>query len=371
VKSQDAPPLILDVSNVCRDKDLEPVGTSASWSRLEALVSALEASEIEYLTIYYVADRSLHYSLDLAGQKAFRRLEREGVAEQRRFADERIVELAFGSTSDYRGALVATCDYFDEFRRSYPEIQPGSGRAVRWRADDTGAPIPHLTDFGNRTHHRMSAKEEKGELAERRLRRRSIQEKAFAAYFRCTNDSCLVARLWPERLQELPHYDEETDTFVCPSCGGQLDQLGRRLPAVQLIVYLDGAERSRLLLESGNGLDIGRADAKGCIGLDRFIPTDRVRAISRRHLHTELQGTRVTIRDLKSKNGTLLRRRLAETGETRSLPVDRAETWALRDVVVLPGGISIERSGRRHPMVGERLPESTGLPSEVGPTTHS
>lgn len=354
-----APVIIIDASNVCRDADLAPRGQVAAWARLEALIAELKRSgEVHFSSVYVVADRSLHYSLDRDGQQALRRLERDGKAEQRRFADERIVELAFSSTSQLQGALIATHDFFDDFRRTYPEIQSSPARAVGWRANDRGAPTPYLREFGDRTHQRVSRKEEEGELAERRLRRQDVQQRAAATYFRCVNTaSCLVAKLWPERLEELPRYDEAGDTFVCPSCGSALEHGGRRAAAVQVIVYLSDQERARLLLEEGVDLDIGRVDAKGCIGLERHVAAEHVAAVSRRHLHLELRGSEVTITDLQSKNGTSLRQRRAERDELRRLRPGAPERWGLRDAVVLPGGITLERSGRRHPMVGQRRPE--------------
>lgn len=369
MKQLGAPVIIIDASNVCRDRDLAPLGVPASWARLEALLHALEGSPIVFSNAYVVADRTLHYALDSAGQQALRRMEKAGAAEQRRFADERIVELAYASTSHLRGALIATQDQFDDFRRSYEEITSTTGRAVRWRADKVGRPVPEQRDFESRTHQRMSRKEEEGEIAQRRLRRQDVQQRAVATYFRCTNRSCLVAKLWPDRLEELPGYDEQNDRFACPSCGAKLEVGDRRAPAVQVIVLVDGVERTRLLLEEGVDLDVGRVDAKGCVGLERHTPKGRAVTLSRRHLQLRLRGTDVTATDLDSKNGTWIRPRRAHDGHKRRLKQRSPEPWQLRDAVVLPGGITLERSGRRHPLVGQRPPGDGDTNPRAAPTT--
>src|SRR5262245_1005411 len=128
----DAPPLIIDAANICRDRTLSPRGLRTAWVRLEALVAAMHAAPIYYSLAHIVADGSVLVELDDTGRRTIRRLERDGRAEQHPFADERILELAFSPSSPYFGALIATLDQFDDFRRSYPEIARSGRRAVRW-----------------------------------------------------------------------------------------------------------------------------------------------------------------------------------------------------------------------------------------------
>jgi len=64
----------------------------------------------------------------------------------------------------------------------------------------------------------------------------------------------------------------------------------------------------------------------------------------------------VTATDLNSKNGTWIQPRRADDGSKRRLKEDSPELWQLRDALVLPGGITLEQSGRRHPLAGQRPP---------------
>ena len=60
------------------------------------------------------------------------------------------------------------------------------------------------------------------------------------------------------------------------------------------------------------GIEIGREDAQRCIGLGRFLNSQGVAAVSRNHLRIFVDGERVEVEDLGSKNG------LAWSPESRS-----------------------------------------------------
>jgi len=341
--------LLIDLSNVCRDDRLIPVGKDADWHRLRALLDAIDRVEdIQYSGYYLVADRTLRGRLDVAGKRELRSAESDGYLEIQEFADERLVELAFGSSA-LTDPILVTNDWLDDFRRSYPELD--SALAVAWEPEGNGRPRPTLRQFGTRTHYRVSRKEEEGELRRRRLLRQEVQEEAARWYYQCSSRTCAIAAFWPEQLEELPKFDTDTRQFVCPGCGSRLTRRGERQPAVQVIVYQGHREVARLLVETG--IELGRADDPGCIGLARFVDGPSVAAVSRKHVRVHVDGERVEIEDLGSKNGTRIEPRLDGRAATQLAPGRRVD-WKLRDAVVLPGGIRLERSGRRLPMTGER-----------------
>ena len=369
VRRPQPPAVLIDASNICRDASVRPVGPSAAWERLEQLTAALRRSSFEFSRTYVVADASLAFKLDERGRRELRVLEREGLAEQCKFADERLLELAFGSQSEFLGALIVSHDFFDDFRRRYPELETAS--AIGWESDEKGDIAVALRDFGARTHLRVSRKEEETELVERRLRRREVQERAFASYFQCVNPRCLVARLWPRHIEELPRYDEKADRFVCPGCGEGLEVVGIRQPAVQVIGYLDGTEMFRIIVEEGGQLALGRSDANGQVGLDRYIPKERMSEISRRHLVLTLRNGDLFVADNGSKNGSSIGHRTAQPADRQQLRDGEFVDWMLRDVVFLPAGITLERSGRRLPMAGDRADDRTRPGPDSSPTTNS
>jgi len=361
-----SPSILIDASNVCRDASLRPRDEPTSWARLTDLVRGLEESDIGFSEVYVVADRSLRRHLAEEGQQALRRLERAGQAEQTRFADERLVDLAYGSGSKFFGGLIASHDFFDDFRRRYPELD--NGKAVGWAGDESGTPYPRLRDLGERSHVQMSRKEEEGELADRRLRRRDVQARAAGNYFKCISSSCLIAQLWPDRLEELPRYSESDDTFRCPRCGDQLEVGAARAAAVQVIVFAGETEVCRVFVEEGHAVDLGRLDAKGCVGFERYIAEDESSEVSRRHVRVEVRGERASITDLDSKNGSAIGPRQSAPDARVALRAGDKTAWPLRDAIFLPGGIRLERSGRRLPISGER-PASDSDTYPTGPAT--
>ena len=91
---------------------------------------------------------------------------------------------------------------------------------------------------------------------------------------------------------------------------------------------------ARLLIETG--IEVGRADARRCIGLARFLSAHDVAAVSRRHLQIFVEGDRVEGEDLGSKNGTRIEPRVQGRLPTDLAPGARV-AWKLRDAVSLPG----------------------------------
>lgn len=363
MSGQEGPVLVIDASNVCRDDRLHPVGVEASWGRIDALLDAIDRSRIiDYVGYFLVADESLRNRLSREDRDAFDHRLALGELEQLRVADTRLVELTFGKTSPFASAVIASNDYLDDFRRSHPEID--HAMAVSWGADDSGRPTPVLRPFGERAHQLLSGKEEEGELKRRRLERRRVQDEAARWYFRCRSTSCALAQFWPERLEELPAYDSATGQFVCPGlgCGRPLERLGERRPAVLLVVFKDGDEAARLLVE--DGVEVGRSDASRCIGLSRFFACP---AVSRHHVRVSVERDDVFVEDLGSKNGSALRRRRSRD-DLQELRPRRRVRWALRDVLELPDGITIERSGRRLPFRGEQLIDDAPDTSGAGET---
>ncbi|MEI2639965.1 MAG: FHA domain-containing protein [Microthrixaceae bacterium] len=350
--------LLVDLSNVCRDNDLAPLGVDTAWRRLQALLNAISENEIiEFRGYILVADETLRRRLDRGGRAAFDAERDAGRLEEREFADERLVELALGSDSPVESPVLVTRDFLDDFRRTYPELDSAS--AIAWTGDTNGAPVPVLRAFGTRTHHRISKKEEEGELYRRQLRRREVQDEAARWYFRCTARSCPIAAFWPDHIEELPRYDSTKKIFVCPGCREELERGSERKQAVQILVYDSDREVARLLVE--NGVEIGRSDAQGCIGIDRFLANERASTVSRRHLRVSVEADHVFVEDLDSRNGTVMRPRRPGR-KAISLRSGSRIAWEVRDALVLPDNIRLERSGRRFHFRGDRVLD--GAPDE-------
>lgn len=353
----DGPLVVVDLSNLCRDRRLLAPRVKADLTHLDRFRAALEASSIPFGRLQCVADRSLPSLLGSADKRRLRDMEQEGTLEFSTIADERLLELAIGEAAE-PGTVIASMDHFDDFRRAYPTIQGCTDHFLGWEPGPTGSAMRVFwRDMGVHSHHVLSRKEEGAELKARRLARRSIVRRATETYFHCDNPECVLAQLWPERLPDLPRFDDESQQFVCSSCSGELTVGDPRPLATQLIVFLHGAEQFRLLLDEGGRVEVGRRDSRGCVGLEPRLGTEVAAAVSRRHSAFGRRDGHVTVEDLGSRNGTVLRG-LDGHGPDERLHPGVVKVIGRRHSVALPSGITVELSGRAVPLDGERAPDT-------------
>ena len=243
--------------------------------------------------------------------------------------------------------LVASMDAFDDFRRQYPEIQGSTDRFVGWEPAGRSAISLFMRDMGVHDHWRISRKEESEVLRARRIEKEEVVRRATERFFRCDNEQCLLAQLWPERLSELPRYRQDSDDFVCPSCADPLVDAGPRPAFVQLIVFAAGEEQFRFSVPEGGTVGLGRTDAPNRIGLERALPVETLASVSRSHATFELTEGSLRVRDEGSTNGTELRRTGGASHHVEKLRPGDAVVFGPRATLSLPGNITIERSGRR------------------------
>jgi hypothetical protein len=151
------PLVVVDLSNLCRDQRLLPTGLNADDHLLERFTNGLDASDIAFGELRCIADRSLRPLLGPGGGRRLRHLEQSGTLEYSSIADERLLELAFGSEADPT-TLVASMDNFDDFRRTYPAIQGSTDRLVGWEPGAGETVQVFLRDMEVHPHHRLSRK---------------------------------------------------------------------------------------------------------------------------------------------------------------------------------------------------------------------
>jgi hypothetical protein len=130
-----------------------------------------------------------------------------------------------------------------------------------------------------------------------------------------------------------------------------------RSAASQLIVFLNGEEQLRLLLEEGDRVVVGRKDSKGCVGLESRLPSCGVDAVSRSHVAFTRNAGRVEVEDLGSRNGSAMRW-VDGTHDDVRLDLGVPQVVGQRNAVALPSGITIELSGRFLPLDGQRPPDA-------------
>ena len=346
--------MLVDLSNVCRDEGLCRRGRRADLNAFRQLTEALNEHPVRFGRLCAVADRSLFSLLEKDERAKFKQLVADQVVVETRMADETLIAAAFGERSSFRGGIIVSRDGFADFRAKYPEIQGSTQRFLDWRRDPKGKLTVRFRDMGRFTHMRISRKIEEGEYKQRRMFRTTVRDRAIHQRYRCVAADCVQAKAWPDWLPQMPEYDRRDDSFRCPSCGGRLELVGTRPKSAQLVVFVDGREACRLLLEEGEDLVLGRDDRKACMGLSSYVSTEMASEISRRHAQFSLERGVVRVEDLGSKNGTWL--------ETRKGAFKRQQLHAERPVplgnvtrVRVASDVVLELSGRKNPFDGIRL----------------
>ena len=122
-------------------------------------------------------------------------------------------------------------------------------------------------------------------------------------------------------------------------------------------MVLHGAEHFRPLHDEGERVEIGRRDAKGCVGIESRIGSEATSAISRQHIAVTRSDGHVAVEDLGSRNGTVLRWIDGSHPDER-MQAGIRKVIGRRNAVALPSDITIEVSGRTVPLDGERAPET-------------
>lgn len=348
------PWVLVDLSNLCRDERLCRRGHRADLRAFDRLIEALGQDTRRFGRVRAVADRSLFRYLDANDKQRLRGLESDGVVVVTPMADPTLIEAAFSPRSPFLGALIVSRDGFADFRIDYPEIQGSKDRFLDWEVKRNGGLAVRFRDMGHFTHMRISRKVEEGDFKDRKMFNTIVRDRAVRQRYRCASSDCLLAKLWPESLPQLPEYDRREDCFVCPGCGGKLEVVGTRPPSTQLVVFAAGAEVCRILLEEGDRFVIGRDDRSNCIGLSKYVSDTIATEISRKHLAVALVDGMVLVSDLGSKNGSQMETR---KGRFERVKLEPGEDYPLgrANRVRLASDVVVELSGRRNPFDGVRL----------------
>jgi len=349
---EDGPAVLVDMSNVCRDRSLCTEGKKADFRAFTRVLSGLKQSPWKLGGVLAIADRNLHHFFNREDLAQYRKLEEKGIIRETPIADDLLIAYAFEEGTGASGGVIVSMDGFADFRPQYPEIQGSTDRFIGWKVTSSAQVRLFYRDMGVFTHQKISRKVEEGEFKARKILHTSVRDRAVRLAYRCANPVCDLARNWPDMLPEMPEYDRRDDSFRCPECGQRVEYAGSRTPTSQVIVFHDGRERRRILLEDGQTIVFGRKDRKGAVlGPGRDIPESAAKQISREHLRLSMIDGMVTVEDLGSKNGTAIESRRGS--DRRVLRKGDEVPLVSRVRLRLPGDIVLELSGRRNPFAGD------------------
>lgn len=342
-------PVVIDLSNICCDRRLDDGDQLARWERYEALLRSL-ADHLGYVAeVLAVADANLERKLDAAGKRAFR----EAVRADKVVVPEGDADAVVLREARDRNAYVASKDRFVDYRVEHPWIDDNEEDFLAWVPDPDHLVRIVPRSMGRHTGFSVSRAVEKALLKERGLlRRRNDGERIVTDVlrdrYRCTNDSCLAAKLAPDDIG-VPRREPD-GRVVCPSCRRPVEPNGPRPQGLQL-KFRAGSEEQRVSLYAEQSLQLGRGRTAP-EGADPSLLLDDGlrRRISRQHVEVALAGDRIVATDLGSTHGTSLRRWSGSArahGPSQPLEPGVAVNLGARDQLVVSGLVVVERSGQR------------------------
>lgn len=345
---------VVDVSNVCWDPQLAPVGRrSPVWGRLELVTTAWRQAHGSDARIALVADNSLAYVLDDA--RELKRLRAAGGITTRPVADEEILNLA----RDHKRHIL-TRDHYVDHRRDHPWIADAAGRFHRWQFDGETVTIVPL-GIKQLTLQDVSAAIEGKQLKRHRLDPYNRRHRAvLQTRWQCQNTLCPESAHWQGQLLVWPLVTDYGQAR-CPTCDEALTELGPRERLHEIVVEeRSGAEIMRFPLEAGSPVIVGRGLTIKGVNLSAYGVTasarEAVEAVSRRHLTLQVEEPapgrrRMVVTDLDSRNGTVVERPPGAGQPTVARPGQGLHVMA-KDLIVLGDAVTLRLSGKQYMAIG-------------------
>lgn len=339
--------LVVDLSNVCKNRDLDQTGDFTRWDRMLGVLDLWNrwSNGFERPVVLLIADKNLRYDFGEEDLALFKQAIKDGYVVEHEKADPVLLELA-----EETGCVVLSNDNFVGYRRRHPWMEATPARFVQIRTGVMGPRLERLT-LSKRTGFSKSRAEEQDELKGLRIDlKRDLGSAVLNSLYRCDNQRCIRRAFVPAGATVLPKVDR-SGTVVCPGCQQPLVAVGdlKRSAVVKVTSAVDG-RTDHFVLEAGKVVAIGRASLE--VPLGGLLAEERQGRLSRRHLAIEFDGDQVKVTDLGSSNGSLLRRWSKadqRLGEPIQLQPNVAYVLRPRDNVTLAGLLIVERSGRRFP----------------------
>ena len=365
--SVNEPGAVVDVSNVCWSKKIEPMGKRGPHlGRLDLLRDAWHRSRGERASLTLIADNSLRWQIPRAELPALDAMVRDREIRLVPFADPELLALARDG-----GLYVISGDHFIDLRRAHPWIPSAAPRFLTWSQGPVGL---RLVRSGIRevSEQCKSRAEEDKELVRGSGidPRRKDHARILEQDWHCVSASCHQAMLWPDRLLLWPEIVRGDGSARCPSCGSRLESKGPR-PLFRVVVVSEASTDEEILrfpLPAETPVRIGRGRLP--YGVDLGAPDlphpAATRRISRNHLqltlsgvHASVPGGHLVVKDIGSSNGTVLERFGAGPAAGAMAPGEETRLGP-GDALLLAGSVRVRLSGHLY------FPGDRGLPLSGG-----
>lgn len=334
-----SPDLLVDLSNVCRDKALGGAAV-ASWERYRKVLDAWRQQINKDSVVLAVADDSLFRLLStMQDRSAFVAAQARGEVESAPDADPVILDAARET-----GAAVLSKDGYVGHRRRHDWIQGDAEHFWSWTTAPGGGIKITRRDMRVRSDFTMTRAAERDERKAKNLLH-TDGTPLLDRLWRCVGDACPRAQEDPLGVPPLLWHGE----VLCPDCRQPVDDAGERDAGRVVKVKIGDEELLRFAVLERRVLTVGRGDGDDVLDLGSLHP--RAAAVSRRHLELELRGGQAVVTDLGSSNGTSIQRwDPARRGWSAGQPLVGGQTATLlpRDRLVLGGVVVLEQSAREY-----------------------
>ena len=348
--------LVVDLSNVCREKRLDGLPDVARWERLLLVLATWNTtfSHFQKPKVRLVQDANLRHLFSPLDKKYLNDAKRQGFLIEKSKADPTILDLA--ESSD---ALILSNDNFVAFHRGRPWITSADRkRFVKMAFFDEKLSLA-MGVIESRTNYRISRMEETDNLRDNKIDPKSKDGlRLLQFYYRCENPDCIRRQLLADGAQHLPAKGGN-DQVICPGCRQPMIQLGRSSQVVIIkLTSLSNHEDLRFPVVKDEIIVLGRADSH--VPLSNVVDKKGIKKISRSHLKLEFTGNQLLVTDLGSSNGSFYKswdygkKCFSEDFRMKS---NEARSLGTEDLVTLSGIVEVKRSGRRFPF--DLAPPST------------
>ncbi len=340
--------LVVDLSNVCRNRTIDSSDEVARWDRIVRVLQAWNSKFPQFKNpkTRLVADKNLRFKLageDLLQFKEAVRLEIVVEAEK---ADPVLLDLAESSN-----CLILSNDNYVGYQAERPWIHDSrQKRFVQISVSNLEIKLNEVTHL-ERTGFSKSRAEEADRLKDRRIDlKRDANSELLRSVFRCDNPKCLRRAILPEGAISTPERGTG-DSAICPGCRQPLTRIGEASRTVVIkLTNVKSRKDLRLPLEVGRELVFGRVERD--ISLAEVLKGADLARISRTHAKIGFDGNQLYFEDLGSSNGSTIafwdpiQLRLLD-----NLRISQNQKIVIqpRDLIVLANVLEIQRSGRRFP----------------------
>lgn len=330
--------VIIDGANVAGDGRLPGCGKFC-WERVEAVKQAWKRQVDAGATFIVFMDTAVGNQLGRSCKRDYKRERERGQVKEISFADPEILLLA-----EQTDAAVVSGDLFKDARRRHPWLEGNCDQFFALEVERDNILII-ARNMGIPSEFSKTRAEERSELKEKGADiTKPAVEKAMRMAYRCDTEACWLHKYDPGHYTGVPDLTSPQQPR-CTVCQQPLMTLGEAPRLVQLkFTDVHRSKLERRTFSPGTSFIIGRDTSDELVS--KVLIAD-IGLVSRQHARFDWDGSILSVTDLKSKNGTTIRRWAGkQRGYEAPVRIDETVLLRSRDEVCLADVLTITRSAR-------------------------